>query len=157
MEVCDERDFCSFMAVHFIRPCQHAPPVQRCAIKRFAPRPSAQWQMVHLVVNCYVDFHFLATELCLDLLFSESGFPELRESDPRPQTTKTNPQGFHGRKQPKLWQFHSDAWWLLRPNVFVHLFPKSVWLWSLLASDPTKNRTTSNCTLRARVRKVFIL
>ena len=23
------------------------------------------------------------------------------------------PQGFHGRKQPKLWQFHSNAWGLL--------------------------------------------
>lgn len=62
------RDFCSFMAVHLIQPCQHARPIQRCAGKRFAPRPSGQWQMIHLVVNCYVDSYFLATELCSDLL-----------------------------------------------------------------------------------------
>ena len=87
---------------------------------------------------------------------SESGFPELGESDPGPQTTKTNQQGFRGRKQ------NSDNFTVMLGGCCAQkcvsvLRPKSVWLWSLLASGPTKNRTTSNCTLRACVRKAFLL
>ena len=86
---------------------------------------------------------------------SGSGFPELGESDPGPNN-EDKPTRFLWQET-KLWQFHSDAWGLLRPKVCVHVCPKSVWLLSLLASGQTKNRTTSNCTLRACVRKAFLL
>lgn len=61
---------------------------------------------------------FFHAQCCASKTGSSKCNPELRNFVTRRQNKRRRqvPQGFHGSKQPKLWQFHSDAWALLPPK-----------------------------------------
>ena len=57
---------------------------------------------------------------------------------------------FHGKKQQKIRQFQLTFGGCC---LLSSVCPISVWIWSVRASDPTKNRTTSKCTLESLCEK----